>query len=224
MQDNYTINVLIPFDMVIDIDCGLLKYIEFNKNDPNYFRTLLLKVDDNSYKHLLVNRPTHNPISMIYREDVLTLDDINELYNQFMKQKYDDILKLSPDTDLFNLLLKANTMDNALLYTVLCKDEKQKHLFEQRKGKAHEIIVLEENLDSLDTSKYGHIYVKYFEDALEFNDLKNKTIYVANYNFNMEEIEGNIIPKPEIALEIMEDNLIKTIDVYAINKDQLPKG
>ena len=98
----YTIDSIIPFDMVIDPEMGLMKLIEFEYRD-NFFNIKALGIDELTQIYLR-QRQMKNPLSIIIEDENVTIDTMNDLCHQFMQKRYEDVLKLSPNTGLFHLL------------------------------------------------------------------------------------------------------------------------
>ena len=88
MTDN-TIDSIIPFDMVIDPEMGLMKLIEFEYRNK-IFNLEALGIDELT-KLYLKQRIYKNPLSIIIKDDKITIDEMNDMYNQFMEKRYDDI-------------------------------------------------------------------------------------------------------------------------------------
>ena len=51
----YIINTLVPFEVLVDIDMGLLKLIEFEYHDETFFYPGLLNTSEDNQKYFLVN-------------------------------------------------------------------------------------------------------------------------------------------------------------------------
>ena len=66
----YLINVLVPFNTLIDTDMGLLKLIAFDYHDYTVFHRLLLNTSEINQRYFLVTRKHSNVI-----ESLLTVDD-----------------------------------------------------------------------------------------------------------------------------------------------------
>lgn len=208
------INVLMPFDVVLDLDMGLAMLLYFKYDNPEYIKTDLMK-DENLLKQTLVYRSDENPLSVLYKypEDKETVDS---LYDQFLEQEYDEILKLSNLTDLINLFKLTNKIkDNDLNFTILCPSEKEQAIFKQRRVPIKTIVA---DREKLDLTPYGNIYLRTPSDLLAFDkdQIYTKNIFVANYDFNL--ILDNITHKLYLNLApILEYTQGRHLDFYIFN-------
>lgn len=181
---NASMNVLIPFDLIVDIDMGLAKLIYFQYNNKDFFNTQYIE-NDNLIKQLLLFREEENPLHEIYKypDDFKT---INDLYQQFMTKEYKNILSVSNNTDLIKLLFVSNmNKDKLVIITVLCKSQDEVNILAERNIPCE--IIIEPDKSKIDLSKYQSIYVKNLKDLDLYNDkqLYSKNIFVANYGFNV---------------------------------------
>ncbi len=235
MNDNYYMDILIPFDLLVDTDIGVLKVIERDYNDDRYFNIDRIKdndyndLDDNTFYFLLTYRNYINPLYLITDEKMLSKEDIDDLYNQLLKEKYIDILQLSKTTAIYNIFhygMMHN--ENPFKLTVLCKNELDVEYLKEINFKCKTIIINNKNdLYKLNMNEYEHIYVKNIEDLSYFNKMEMKNIYIANYRFNTKYTEnpetkdGMYTLKLEFIFDIIPDNKIKIIDIYAIDESMI---
>ncbi|MDD3121945.1 MAG: hypothetical protein PHC62_00350 [Candidatus Izemoplasmatales bacterium] len=216
-QNVFRLDVLIPFDMIIDPEMGLMKLIEFEFRDE-LFNLSALGTDDLT-KLYLSERDLRNPLSILLNRDKISIDMMIDMHQQFFDKYYQQILNLSPRTDLFRLLMIADT-NEALNFTVVCKDEQQEKLFKEREGKAHRIVI-GDIFDEELMSTHDSFYIKYIED-LEGHEVHGKNIYIGDYFFNKLIVNGKMIPNitPE-TMEHMMDNTFKFVTLFAPNKERL---
>ena len=128
----YIINALVPFNVLVDTDMGILKLIEYEYHNEDFFLPGILNTSEINQRYVLATRSVSNVV-----EALLSVEDkelAEDLYKQFMEKEYDQILKLSCNTAIcdLTLLLKKN-INQVIRVTVLCEDEKQKKLVEDRK-------------------------------------------------------------------------------------------
>lgn len=218
---DYTIDSIIPFDMVIDPEMGLMKLIEFEYRD-NFFNIKALGIDELTQIYLR-QRQMKNPLSIIIEDENVTIDTMNDLYHQFMEKRYDDILKLSPNTGLFHLL-QISYRNESVRFTLVCDNEEQEELFVKRGGKAHRIYIGSIFDDEI-LNINPNMYIKYVEQLeMQEKDIEGKNIYFADLAFNKIETSRGTIPSflPQNVDRFIQ-NTFQFIGLYPINKKRLEK-
>ena len=174
----YIIKILLPFETVIDIDIGLWNIIKYQYNNHAFFLERLINTSEANQKYFMMVRDNRNPLLTLLTEPSEELAD--DFYSQFMEQEYDNILELSPNTDICKMLDSMKRDKSSIIRaTILCKDEKQKHIIETRNIQHDSIIISDYNRVSL--KDYGTIFVKDIKDLDKYRIVEGKTIYVANY-------------------------------------------
>lgn len=217
----YIINVLVPFDVLIDIDMGLLKLIEFDYHNEDFFLPGILNTSETNQKYFLITRTSSNIV-----ESLLTIEDkelAEDLYNQFMEKEYDNILKLSCNTSICDLTLLLRTnMNQVIRVTVLCSNEKEKKLIEDRRISVFRIIISDP--DSININNYGTIFVKNVDDLDKYRRVEGKTIYVPNYGFNVinDPNYPNPILKPDTVAKYGENNEFEIYMPYVLDPRKIP--
>lgn len=217
----YIINTLVPFDVLIDTDMGLLKLIEFEYHNEEFFLPGILNTSETNQKYFLITRTCPNVI-----ESLLTVQDkelADDLYNQFMDREYDEILKLSCNTSICDLtLLLRRNMNQVIRVTVMCKDEREKKLVEDRRISIFRTIISDPK--NIDINNYGTIFVKNVDDLNNYRIIEGKTIYVPNYGFNVinDPNYPNPILKPETAAKYGKDNEFEIYVPYVLDPRKIP--
>ena len=87
MEYLYTINVLLPFELIYDIDVGLVKFIRNNYQDSDIFKDYLFDMDDDEIVGNLTTRMYENPLYGLSKDEI-DHSEIDELYDDFIKTKY----------------------------------------------------------------------------------------------------------------------------------------
>lgn len=219
----YIIKILMPFDVLIDIDVGLLNLIQFDYRNDIFFLPGMLDISDTNKKYFMVNRQYRNPIMSILSEPS---DDLaNDFYNQFMDKEYEQILNLSPNTDVCKVLeVMKKSKSNIIRLTILCKNDNEKNIILKRHLNYNDIIIGDPSTISL--SDYGTIFVKDINDLDKYRHIEGKTIYVANYGFNVIIDPNNINPVLPISIldKYSSQNEFYIYSVYNFSSEKLPRG
>lgn len=219
----YIIKILLPFETVIDIDIGLWNIIKYQYNNHAFFLERLINTSEANQKYFMMVRDNRNPLLTLLTEPSEELAD--DFYSQFMEQEYDNILELSPNTDICKMLDSMKRDKSSIIRaTILCKDEKQKHIIETRNIQHDSIIISDYNRVSL--KDYGTIFVKDIKDLDKYRIVEGKTIYVANYGFNILMDPDKV--NPLIPIEVLEKygntNEFYIYSVYTLDPRKMPKG
>lgn len=220
------INVLYDFQIAVDTDFGVIKYIKTHPelNKPNFFKPALINGSEKDIIGNLLRRSTYNPLDAFARPDMI--GKLDKVYEQLMTDPkyYSVILKLAHPTKALNLIYNSikvpeSAMNTSVMYY---SDEELKFMVDVLKI-PESVCVPFESQGSLD--KYGNVCIKIYDDILKFDieSIKGKNIYIANYDFNTFKIDlGNnyqSIPKASVSKIIGTTNKINLIDIY--NLDEL---
>lgn len=219
-------NVLFTFDMLVDIDIGLLRVIAKKYNDKRYFyEGILTDMTLDEQKYILSTRTDFNPLSVLSKiEDI---DERYKLYEQIMDKEYINILNESVPTGIVELFRKYIYSSGVILPCVLCKNEDEEKCIERiLKGidKTTYGVEICKDISTFDASIFDTIYLKSYADILQFNNINGKNIVISSCNYNMMELEGELVPNPEISIEIVETNELTIINLYVIPPEALGEG
>jgi hypothetical protein len=219
----YSISALICSDILLDKDVGLIRLISSNYRNEEYFDDLVIDdiaSDLDAGKYLLYKRQNPNPLSVISTGS-MTDENLNELYEEFINTKYDNIVQLSMFTDVHKIISKFSYSNGTVIPTILCKTEYEKEYilgFFSTVDIRNINIVVEKDLSKIDLSMYDTIYMKYFKDVIKFNEtLNGKSIIVSGGEYNYTSIpEANFHePIPELLIYVSnKDCEISLIDMY----------
>lgn len=208
-----TLNVmspLIPFNLIIDTDFGLLCLIKQRYLDESVFDEKFFK--NKSVRNLvseIYSRKEKNPLYLFIKDEYK--DSADKFYNQFMEREYDSILNLSATTEFYRLA-RMFSNEPEIKVTIVCNTQKEFDLLSSHKeglGKCR--LELKSDLDNVKLGIINQYFFKCIDDYIEYKKwLKNKTVYFANYSFNVDELESG----SEELLDIMSNNRISIIDIY----------
>lgn len=227
ISTNSKLTTVIPFDLIVDTDYGLIQLIKEKYYDRSVFNGLIT-ARPMQLIYILYSRKNQNPLYpfMDNQED---FESMNNLYAEFLEKEYVNILKNSITTELFNVVKLFNSSDGVITPIILCRNELEE-TFMSKLSKVNKIIppipTIRGNYDNIDISAFDPIYFKFYSDTLPILDkLNGKNLYIANYGFNFNETEdGNRILLPDISVLLLDHNIAKITDIYNINEEDIPVG
>ena len=226
VSTNAKLTPIIPFDLILDTDYGLIQLIKEKYYDTNVFNGIIKNAKPKQILYFLCNRSNINPLFPFVYEKCEDL--IDSFYKEFIEKEYVSILKKSIVTDFFNLVKLFNSSDGAITPIILCRNELEESYI-NRLSKVQEIkpplSTIVGDYDSIDVSIYDPIYFKYYTDTLKVLDkLNGKNLYIANYGFNFQKTEDNEkILLPDISLLLLDHNIAKITDIYSIESEDIPE-
>lgn len=235
------IRSIIPFDLLIDTDMGVLKYIQISyvdkERDDLFYSTILEMIgpEHNSFlQYLLTERSFVNPLSVVVKTEKMLTTQPDSFYEKIMNEKKDTILKLSMSTAIMDMVCKSLFLQDSLKFDVLCKDEKESNALMSRlknhfKTPNIPITIIIGTPEDVDINRYGSIYLKDVRDIEKYKKpIEGKNIIIARYTFNKDinPVTGDIIEIPyfDAIKDYMGANEIKFIGVYSINEDEIGVG
>lgn len=220
----YMVTSTVPFNMIVDTDLGLWKLIQDQYPNTNFFyQGLIYERDLNFMKYFMVSRLDKNPLKSLMKPDYISQAD--SLYDEFMNTKYDEILKLSENTGIFELICRSKGVNDVMRFTVLCKDQREVDEVSKRfsKYKMKVSTIIYEDLKKVDISSYGSIYIKDIHDFFLYNKVEGKNVIVGNYGFNLEAgVNNATLLEPSRVITM--SNVIQLVDMHLINEYTLPVG
>ena len=206
--------VYIPFNMIVDVDFGIIRLIEKANNLKDEYPV-------NKLKSFLLKRENENPIPEYSKLRGIGLGDS---YNLIMgdEKYYNMALKLSSLTDILSFVINTHKLGvaNEMKITVVCNTENEIEYFKSITSSLKYSIDIELNMN-IKLDDYDYIFIKYLDeyyiDYLVRSGIKGKRLYVADYAFNTildPESNMNVI-KPEFHLVLDSIGcVVSTISVY----------
>lgn len=212
---------LIPFDCIFDLDFGLLRLIRTKYFDTDVFSKKFFNDNDtmNDMISRLYFREQQNPLFMTLNEQ--NVEVAQSLYDDFMSKKYNEIVKLSMSTEIFELL-HSFLYSGEIRPTILYRDEVELRFLENIK-----IIkkISKISIDKLLKQDNFNLYQQFFfKDIDNFylkklkDYIKGRTVYIGGYKYCCTE-DGQILLNPNTGQLYLDKNLIVKIDIY--NKRKL---
>lgn len=214
---------LIPFNCIYDTDFGLLSLIYDEYLDPNVFDVEWFQKNHiiKDMVRSVYDRATPNPLLLCLKEKDSNL--ANELYQQFMMEKYEEILYRSMVTGIADLIFLSKTAGEATP-TIVYRDKRELDIINQDSNLSKITkVTVKEAIRNMDM--YQQFYFKSFQDVylselIDSDKLNTKTIYIARYPFNLD--EKNETDNTIITLLLMKKNNVFSIDIY--DRLKLAKG
>ena len=213
-------NVYIEFDMIVDIDVGIIKFIGEYFNDDRIFYSDIFDNDDNIIKGLLYDRQHYNPLTVpAINEDDSVLDD---LYDQFIEKYKEEILtEYACVTTIVEFAAKLIFVDSYTAVTFICKDKLEhdimKNIMDQLKCNPKDYTILVTNNEEISVAEADALLIKYSKNLFNYNKLEGKTIYLADLFCNIDnkvyEDKHTKIPNVD-AVIYAENNEFKLITMY----------
>lgn len=218
---NYDNSILIDFNMIIDMDYGLIKLMNDKYSKSKYVLSFMLDLPDDILLHTLTIREQRNPIFDFINSKYENQSD--NLYEQFMDQEIARIYEYAQPTDLLNLV-RAYLKTDAIDVTVFCKNQQEQLLINKYLNPSENLHVIVSIIEDINISKFDSIYIKYYEDFLKFKNLQAKNLYTANCKYNLEKDKKDPIPLLSVSGIIGGSNKISLIDLYSIDQINKPIG
>lgn len=181
MKQKIANDILIDYDLLFDEDYGIRQIIlDKYRNNDCFKIEMLSNTDRITLNGILASREDKNPLSIMLKTEYI--DSKDSLYEEFKKYLDDEIIKLSPKTDLVSTLKMLN-LTGEVNINVLCKKISQKQNIKEKITNMDYNIILYEN-EKIDIKNYDSLYIKFYDvlDMITFPKAKN--IYVADYRFN----------------------------------------
>lgn len=214
---------VIPFDLIYDMDYGLMHLIKEKYRDSDTFFLGIVDADDKDLIYQLVNRTNSNPLSICARN--LSSSDMELLYQDFLNKEYQTIVDHSIKTNLHkavNIFCNSGTVTPS----ILCKNEIEENtILNDHELKGCTVLLNKDGYANFDTDLYDPIYFKCFSDALRCRTLDAKNIYIANYRFNLSTDDDNrLIPEKTLSILLLDHNRGSVVDVHNITEEYEAKG
>lgn len=200
--------LLVDFNMILDIEYGLLKTIKSSFNNTDYFSNLEFIDDNINIKHRIMYRTQDNILSLISTDK--TKDQIDDLKKQFIEEEYDAILDNSITTDfklyLDELIKNKITPD----ITILCTNKKEESICKKYGYKCMTLIKIDWDYLNKNYDIFYFRYIKFLSDNK--CNIQGKIIYSTNSVLNIMNKDAIV------SLSLLNANIYKFIDLYNIEK------
>ena len=219
---------LLAFNTIVDTNVGLIRLIAMQYRDPSIFNLDYLNKSITIKKLVqdLYNREYKNPLTICSN---IKHSELDELYNDFMKNKYKEIIHLSLFTELFNMISIWKKY-GGIPTTILCssQDEIDYLNFFDRMKNVNKVLIehrpLQEKHPQYIFKSFSDPYIDYVASTLVYD----ATVYIANYKFNQigyikeneepSEQQKEIMKSPNYIKLSVGRSIIRYIDIYSKQK------
>ena len=205
------IKAIFEFEMLFDLDYTLATLIQRYYGKSKYFDTVL-EEDPISLRLLLLTRTEKNPIYILLKPEYR--DSADSLYEE-LKEEFSMELYLRRNIyftefyKFFSVLIKS---DGAVAdIGVIVNNKKEEAI-------VRELSPLIRVFDSKEIARndYDALYIKDKDTVgLITPKVEGKTIFLANYGFNLTTIGEEESTDLEFMEEYSDDNAIFTVDLYS---------
>lgn len=205
------IKAIFEFEMLFDLDYTLATLVQRYYGKSKYFDTVL-EEDPISLRLLLLTRTEKNPIYILLKPEYR--DSADSLYEE-LKEEFSMELYLRRNIyftefyKFFSVLIKS---DGAVAdIGVIVNNKKEEAI-------VRELSPLIRVFDSKEIARndYDALYIKDKDTVgLITPRVEGKTIFLANYGFNLTTIGEEESPNLEFMEEYSDDNAIFTVDIYS---------
>lgn len=170
--------ILIPFDLICDIDIGIIRYLKSDKFDSEKISNVN---EDDFYKSKL-----SNPVKFII--DTLSDDNADILYNDLLVNPQDEynIIKLSPLMELSDLIIYYINNDIDMVIDIFVSSKVQENFITNNYISSKVNIIY---LKDIELKNYDNIFIKFHDELSNFDILdfysKSITFLKIEYNNNI---------------------------------------
>lgn len=213
--------ILIDFDMIFDIDVGIIRTIDEKYCDESIFYKEVTNLDDELLQGLLYRRTMVNPLQVAFIDESMT-EEMDSIYDQLLMNEFEDIVLNSTPTAIYDIIQNfINGSNGTVIPTILCRNYFQRKIAiqmfsEYDYGKDYK-VVLNQN-DIIKLSGFSDLMIKDVRSLVYFRGLEGMNIFIAdlmmNYDLETYENSGTVIPIKEIASLYSRFCILKFIEMY----------
>ena len=205
------IRAIFDFEMLFDLDFTLVTLIQRYYGESKYFDTVLGE-DPISLRLLLLTRNVKNPIYMVLKPEYR--DSADSLYEELKKEFFIEMylrrnIYFTEFYKFFSVLIKSDVTVADI--GVIVNNKREEAI-------VRELSPLIRVFDSKEIARneYDALYIKDKDTVgLITPRVEGKTIFLANYGFNLTTLGEEESPDLEFMEEFSSDNAIFTVDLYS---------
>lgn len=205
------IRAIFDFEMLFDLDFTLVTLLQRYYGESKYFDTVL-EEDPISLRLLLLTRNVKNPIYLILKPEYR--ESADSLYGELKKEFFIEMylrrnIYFTEFYKFFSVLIKSDVAVADI--GVIVNNKREEAII-------RELSPLIRVFDSKEIARndYDALYIKDKDTVgLITPKVEGKTIFLANYGFNLTTLGEEESPDLEFMEEFSDDNAIFTVDLYS---------
>ena len=186
------LSAVIDFDMVVNTELGLIRFIRENFQDERAFNLEILNKSDREILSLLYSRKNYNPLSIISTEE--NLGDIDKLYKSFFNSYEKEIIDHSnSDSTIFKFVqyvISSGTAFGVMAFFGI-RDEIEEQSLISHFGPL-KVISKEEPSSVLGKDIYYIKDYRFFTDLNIQDKISRKKIYFSPRQYNRDYFENEV--------------------------------
>lgn len=214
--------IVVEFDALYDLAFGVIKYIKNYANDVNVFDQNVINANGITLLNMLHSRRDYNPLYTALKEEYTSdAEEVQNLYDDIMKNRYKEVLQNSIKTDIFGLIKLYCSVDWLASIDILCNKSIEEQFISEIIDSCNIIYTGFET----DINEYDVLIVNDYTNVLKYymnNPIRGKEIILFDNTYNMEPDRDDGMPLMKVSGFVSDVNRIKTICPYA--KFQPAKG
>lgn len=210
-------NILIPLDVLLNIDLGILKVVQNELNNKNIIDDSIFYNSDNRIIYHILNRQNPNVLSLVIKDH--TKYNINNLFNEIYEDYNSKILELSQFTDILNMIITGSGL-NSFNIDILCKNEYEKHHILNRLSflKCSFNVIIQDSIELCNFEKYDTIFINNIISIKNIlNKFIGKNLYIIKARYNLEEVDDGY-KLPNFITDIIPEFMISIISSYNMDE------
>lgn len=224
---------LIEFEMLVDVDFGVIKTIS-KYYHTDYFSIKLLDVEDeNIWLGLIHDNDTLNPVKCVMNPEI---DDADDFYNCLMQEEEMIVYSQSCLTGLYDFIISAIGTNGLVEITILCKNEAQKQVIESlfpwiNNNQYLNIDIYDPKtaMEPYDVSQYSSLFARYIQSLIDhYIGLDGKSVFLyeclTNLDIQLYKKGTGLYPHPLYASIYTDISYIRIISLYQYDNTYFPNN
>lgn len=186
------LTAIIDFDLIVNTELGLIRFIRENFQDERAFNLEILNKSDSEILSLLFSRKNENPLSIISVDE--NLDSIDKLYESFFTSYEEEIINRSnSDSSIFGFAKLAADSGQNFGTTVFfgVKNDIQRKSLIDHFGNIRAVSKTEPG-DVISKDIYYIKDYRFFTDVKLQDKVSKKKIYFSPRRYNLDYFENVI--------------------------------